>query len=153
MQDILLVEDNPDDVFFVQRAFKAHGIEDRLHIVNDGQEAIDYLSGAGRYSEREKHPLPFLMLLDLKLPLRPGLEVLEWLHEQEELQHVIVIVLTSSHLEIDIDRAYDLGAHSFLVKPPDARQLTEMIGALNEYWLKWNRPPRPPSTSAPADSS
>jgi CheY-like chemotaxis protein len=148
MKDILLVEDNPDDIFFVKRAFKANEITNPLHIVQDGQQAIDYLSGAGPFADREQYPLPFLILIDLKLPIRPGLEVLEWLHEQADLRHVIVVVLTSSHLDVDIERAYDLGAHSFLVKPSDSRQLTHLIGIIDQYWLKWNYPPPRPGRPA-----
>jgi CheY-like chemotaxis protein len=144
METVLLVEDNPDDIFFVKRAFKANRIAHPLQVVEDGQAAIDYLSGAGEFADRDEHPLPFLILLDLKLPQRPGLEVLEWMRGRPELNHLIVVVLTSSHLDVDITRAYELGAHSFLVKPPDARELTEMIGMVDKYWLQMNRPPPPP---------
>lgn len=138
---ILQVEDDPNDVFFMERAFKAAGITHPLRVVRDGQAAIDYLSGAGEFSDRAQWPLPCLILLDLKLPLRDGFEVLAWIRQQPQLQLIPVIVLTSSAREADVDQACLLGANSFLVKPSDLKERAELARALNEYWLRHNRMP------------
>jgi CheY-like chemotaxis protein len=132
---ILLAEDNPDDVFFMQRAAKACGIVEPLRVAPDGQAAIDYLEGTGEYSNRDKYPLPFLILLDLKMPHRSGLEVLEWIRQQPQLQTMLVLILTTSREESDVQRAYRLGVNSFLVKPPNAAQLTELMRLVKAYWL------------------
>ena len=95
-QPVLLVEDDDNDVLFVQRAFKHAGILNRLEVVRDGDQAVDYLSGKGEYADRDKHPLPVFVLLDLKMPRRSGLEVLEWVKEREGLRRIPIVVLTSS---------------------------------------------------------
>jgi CheY-like chemotaxis protein len=141
MQHILLVEDNENDVFFARRAFKSAGVENPLHVAETGQEAIDYLSGTGKYADRSAYPIPALVLLDLKLPHVPGLDVLKWIQEQPALKRLIVIALTSSHLDVDIERAYELGANAFLVKPSNVELLTGMARAIDGFWLKLNRPP------------
>src|SRR5688572_11336740 len=119
---ILLVEDNEDDSFFMQQAKTKAGIQNPMQVVDDGQKALDYLRGVGKYSDRQQYPLPFLLLLDLKLPLVPGLRVLSWLREQPEFETMLVVILTSSKEDRDIDRAYRLGANSYLVKPPNANK-------------------------------
>jgi CheY-like chemotaxis protein len=136
---ILLVEDNEDDAFLMQRALKAAGIANPLFIVEDGQQAIDYLSGTGAFAERSKHPLPAIVLLDLKLPMKGGLEVLEWIRKQPELENVVVVVLTSSSEPSDLKRAYHLGANSYVTKPPTSGQLTDLAKAFKWYWLEFNR--------------
>jgi CheY-like chemotaxis protein len=135
---ILLVEDNEDDVFLMKRALKAAGIINPLHIVEDGQQAIDYLSGTGAYSDRQVHPLPVVVFLDLKLPMKRGLDVLSWIREQTELQNLVVVVLTSSNEPSDLKEAYRLGANSYVVKPPTATQLVELAKAFKWYWLEFN---------------
>ena len=132
---ILLAEDNSDDVFFMQRAAKASGITQPLHVAPHGQAVIDYLEGAGEYADREKFPLPFLLFLDLKMPHRSGLEVLQWIRQQPQFQTLLVLILTTSREETDVQRAYRLGANSYLVKPPNASQLTELIRLVKAYWL------------------
>src|SRR5689334_17822889 len=132
---LLLVEDNDDDVMLMQLALKQAGIRHPLHVVDDGQQAIDYLSGTGQYKDREKHPLPAVIFLDLKLPLKTGHEVLAWIRQQPDLGEIIVIVLTSSNLSTDLQDAYHRGANSYVVKPPSADQLTEMAKAFKWYWL------------------
>src|SRR6476660_732111 len=116
---ILLVEDDPNDVFFFERAAKKAGIGVPVHTVRDGQEAVNYLTGEGVYADREVHPFPVLMVLDLNLPQRHGLEVLRWLRNCKTCRTLLVIVLTSSRSELDIHEAYELGANSYLVKPSD----------------------------------
>jgi CheY-like chemotaxis protein len=136
---ILLVEDNEDDIFLMKRALKNAGIINALHVVEDGQQAIDYLSGAGEYSDRGAHPLPALVFLDLKLPIKRGLEVLAWIKDQPELETLVVIVLTSSNEPPDVKEAYRLGANSYIVKPPTASQLLDLAKAFKWYWLEYNR--------------
>ncbi len=135
---ILLVEDNEDDIFFMQRAVKNAQIGNPLQVVTDGQQAIDYLQGAGNFSDRIQHPLPCFVLLDLKLPHKSGHEVLQWIREQSLFKNLVVIVLTTSRETRDLEKAYELGANAFLVKPPGASQLMEMIVALKQFWLVHN---------------
>src|SRR5690242_11058819 len=116
---ILLVEDRDDDVVLAEQALKRACVTNPVRIVKDGNEAIAYLSGQGRYSSRTDHPLPALILLDLKLPGTDGFEVLKWIREQPETRTIPVVVLTSSEQMRDVNRAYALGANSFLVKPLD----------------------------------
>jgi CheY-like chemotaxis protein len=139
--DILLVEDDPNDVLLIRRAFSRAKLLSSLHIVNDGDSAIDYLAGANQYGDRDLYPLPALILLDLKLPRRSGLEVLEWLKQQPELRRLPVVVLTSSRENIDVNRAYDLNANSYLVKPVAPDSLLEMVKMLDLYWLMLNEKP------------
>jgi len=135
LETILLVEDNPDDVLLIKRAFKKAGLSHSLKIATHGEEAVDYLAGEGAYADRDKHPFPALMLLDLQLPRRSGHEVLAWLREQEGLRRLPVVVLTSSREPDDINRAYDLGANSYLVKPVSFDTLLDMVQVLERYWL------------------
>ena len=135
---ILLVEDNPDDVFFVKHAMNRAGMNIRVQVAKDGQQAIDYLRGIGEYRDRVNCPLPCLVLLDLKLPLVMGLEVLKWIREQPGLNGVAVLILTSSALKKDITTAYSLGANSFFVKPTSPQLLTEMLKSIKKYWLELN---------------
>ena len=138
---VLLVEDEENDVFFMKYAFKEVGVLNPLHVAVDGQEAMDYLSGNGRYADRERFPLPCLTLLDLKLPRVMGLEVLKWMREQPALKTLIVIILTSSRLGPDIERAYQLGANAYLVKPSSPPELRETARRIKEFWLELNRGP------------
>ncbi len=123
----------------MERALEGARIANPLLVVEDGQEAVDYLSGAGKFNDRLRYPIPAIVFLDLKLPLRMGLEVLSWLRQQPELQNLVVIVLTSSNEPSDLNRAYALGANSYIVKPPSASQLLEMAKAFKWYWLEFNQ--------------
>jgi CheY-like chemotaxis protein len=136
---ILLVEDNEDDVFLMKRALKAATITNPLIVVEDGQQALDYLAGSGTYSDREANPFPAVVFLDLKLPMKSGLEVLEWIRKQAHFEQLVVLVLTSSSEPSDLKRAYSLGANSYLVKPPTADQLLDLAKAFKWYWLEYNR--------------
>lgn len=136
---LLLVEDNEDDAFFMRRALTRAGITHRLHHVGDGREAIAYLAGEGRYADRTAHPLPTIMFLDLNLPYKTGLQVLEWVRQQPQLSRLIVIALTSSSESVDLKRAYQLGANSYVVKPPSAERLIEIAKAFKVWWLDINR--------------
>ena len=138
---ILLVEDERNDVFFLEYAFATAGIVNPLQVVEDGEEAIEYLAGAGKYGNRDKYPLPCLVLLDLKLPRRSGLDVLRWIQEHPSLQSLIVLVLSSSREATDVDQAYQLGARSYLVKPLSLGERLELARSIKHYWLKLNVPP------------
>jgi CheY-like chemotaxis protein len=142
VQPILLVEDDPDDALLAERAFRRTNVANPLRVVADGDEAVAYLAGEGRFADREANPLPVLVLLDLKLPRRSGFEVLEWLRAEPGLERLPVVVLTSSRETTDIDRAYELGANSYVVKPVDFASLMEIAHVLHIYWLIVNEPPR-----------
>lgn len=132
---ILLVEDNPDDVFFMGRAMKGAEITNHVQVAETGEQAIAYLSGEGEYSDRAKFPLPCLVLLDLKLPGKTGLEALEWLRSHEQFENLIVLVLTTSREPRDISEAYRLGANAYLVKPTSPSQLVTMMKAVKDFWI------------------
>jgi CheY-like chemotaxis protein len=132
---ILLVEDDNNDVFFLERAFKQAQIVNPLHRVRDGEEAIAYLSGEEGFEDRSKHPLPHLMLLDLKMPRKNGFEVIEWVREQPGLRRLPIVVMTSSKEDPDVNRAYELGANTYLVKPVKFEGLVEMVRTLHLFWL------------------
>ena len=139
---ILVVEDNPTDVMLIRRAFEKSKLANPVHVVGDGDAAVEYLSGEGTYADRERFPLPILMLLDLKLPKRSGLEVLQWLRMQETLKRIPVVVLTSSQQDRDVNAAYDIGVNSYLVKPVEFDGLLQMLKTVNMYWLMLNERPR-----------
>jgi two-component system response regulator len=137
---ILLVEDDPNDVFFLQQAMQKAGVLNPIQLASDGQEAIDYFKGTGNFANREEFPLPYLVLLDLKLPQVMGLDVLKWIRQQPE-GAPIVVVLSASREEADIATAYRLGANGYLVKPADVSQLTDMAKSIKDFWLTQNTPP------------
>lgn len=137
---ILLVEDEENDAFFMKWAMKRAGVENPIHLASDGREALDYFRGAGRFANREEFPLPYLVLLDLKLPYVMGLDVLKWIRRQSELAPV-VIILSSSTAETDIAAAYRLGANEYLVKPSEANKLVDMAQAIKDTWLRHDTPP------------
>lgn len=139
---ILLVEDNPKDVFLIRRAFRKAAIVTPLQVVGDGDAAVLYLSGQEPYTERHTYPLPVLVLLDLKLPRRGGTEVLRWIREQPELKRLPVVVLTSSQENADLNQAYDLGANAYMVKPTTFDDLTNIIETLNLHWIVYNEKPQ-----------
>jgi CheY-like chemotaxis protein len=138
---ILLVEDDADDVALITRAFRRANLANPVKVARDGEEAVEYLSGAGPFADRNSSPLPVLILLDLKVPRRTGHEVLEWIKAQDGLRRIPVAVLTSSRERRDVDRAYDLGANAYLVKPVDFEELLRMVRSLHLFWLMLNEPP------------
>ena len=139
---VLLADDDPNDVFLLQRAFQKTNIANPLRVVRDGEEAMAYLSGQNQYADRQHHPLPVLLLLDLKMPRKSGFEVLRWLRQQSGLKRLPVVVLTSSNQNPDINKAFDLGANSYIVKPGGFDSLVEMVKNLNLYWLILNEKPQ-----------
>ena len=138
---VLYVEDDADDAFFMQRAFITAELLNPLHIVYDGQSAIDYLAGQKRYTNRAVYPLPCLLLLDLYLPLRSGFDVLSWTRAREEFRQLPIVVLTAFDDSYYTQRAYDLGANAYLVKPPNADKLEQMARNIDRFWLKKNQEP------------
>jgi CheY-like chemotaxis protein len=140
-EHILLAKDNETDALLVRRAMNIAGIKAKLQIVRDGQEAVDYLAGTNSYSDRQLHPFPKLMLLDLDMPRLNGFEVLKIVRGDLHFTRLPVIVLTSSENPSDIRRAYDLGATSYFRKPNNIEGLDEMIHVLHAYWLKFNHFP------------
>jgi CheY-like chemotaxis protein len=140
---ILLVEDSIDDVTFVRRAFQKANVPANIVTVPDGDEAVQYLSGLGRYSDRQEWPLPAVMLVDVKLPRKSGHDFLAWLEEQGDavLRRIPVVMLTSSRRQADINLAYDRGANSYLVKPVALNDLVELCETFGKYWLRWNEFP------------
>jgi CheY-like chemotaxis protein len=138
---ILLVEDDANDVFLIRRAFEKAQIGNPIQAVEHGDEAVAYLAGEGPYQDRARYPLPVVMLLDLKLPRRSGHEVLAWMREHQGLKRLPVVVLTSSRDSADVNRAYDLGANSYLIKPVSFDHLLGMVKSVEEYWLTLNEPP------------
>ncbi|HXU78956.1 MAG TPA: response regulator [Methylomirabilota bacterium] len=138
---ILLVEDREDDVVIIRRAFSKGNILNPLFVVRNGDDAIAYLSGQEKYSNRQEYPLPDLILLDLKMPGKDGFDVLRWLRKQPGLNTLRVVVLTSSEELKDVNLAYQLGANSFLVKPVDFENFVKVGQALRGYWLWLNKPP------------
>jgi CheY-like chemotaxis protein len=131
---ILLAEDREDDIILIQRAFKKSGFDIPLKIVRDGDEAIRYFSGSGEYTDRNLHPLPSLFLLDLKMPLKDGFEVLRWIKQEPELKDIPVIVLTLSNRIRDVNQAYALGAYSFLIKSTDFEDAAAFSQSLAYFW-------------------
>ena len=138
---VLVAEDDPGDVFLLQRAFSLAGTPIALHFVRDGQEVIDYLCGESQYADRKSFPLPDLLLLDLKMPRMNGFDVLQWLRDQPGLKRLLVTVFTSSDQPQDVNRAYDLGANSYLLKPHNSEFLCEVVKQVEKYWLELNLSP------------
>ncbi len=137
-QTILLVEDNEDDAFFMQQALRDAGIANPVKWLEDGQAAVDFLGGAGDPADPDGGP-PMVVFLDLKLPFKSGHDVLQWIRRQPQLEKLVVIVLTSSSEPVDIKRSYQLGANSYVVKPPTAEQLIDLANAFKLWWLRQNR--------------
>ena len=146
---ILLVEDDDNDILLIQRAFQKAGLRHMLKVVRGGEQAVAYLSGNGAYSNRERFPAPFMVLLDLKMPGTDGFDVLQWIRAEPAGKRLLVVVLTSSNLQADVDRAYDLGANSYLVKPVEFSQMLNLLQRFEVYWTEINRTPSAPGAAQP----
>ncbi|PDW00833.1 response regulator [Candidatus Viridilinea mediisalina] len=140
--EILLVEDNPNDIRLTLHAFKRQNIINQIHVVRDGAEALDFLFGTGDYAGRQLEHGPRVILLDLKLPLVDGLEVLRRIKHDPRTRSIPVVVLTSSAEERDVVSSYELGVNSYIVKPVDFEQFTEVARSLGMYWLLLNYSPQ-----------
>lgn len=140
-QPILLADDSEADRSLFQAAFDAIPRAHPLRMVEDGVRAIEYLAGEGPYGDRKKNPLPGLVILDVKMPLKNGFETLEWIRAKERFAAIPVVMMTSSDHPEEIEAAYKKGANAFLVKPPTFRELGELVRALEGFWLRFNRLP------------
>lgn len=140
---ILLVEDNPSDIDLTKRAFVQGRIGNELVVAEDGREALDYLFGIGKFAGRDKTIMPALILLDLKLPVIDGLEVLRQIRGTDLTRRLPVVVLTSSQEEHDLAQSYDLGVNSYIRKPVNFTQFVDSVKHLGLYWLVLNEPPPP----------
>jgi CheY-like chemotaxis protein len=142
---ILYVEDDSNDILLFQHALqKAESVSTcNLQVIRDTEEAIAYLTGSDKFSDREQFPLPTLALLDLKMPRVNGFELLTWIRRDAKSRRLPVVVLSSSNHALDVKRAYDTGANSYLVKPTDFTALVELVRSIKEYWLELNHPPEP----------
>jgi CheY-like chemotaxis protein len=138
---ILLVEDDASQALLVERVLSKARLANRLLKVRNGDEAIAYLGGRGQYDDRSRHPLPALVLLDVHLPGKSGLEILTWLRERRSLDHIPVVMLSGSAESEDIDRAFELGAASYLVKPVAFDALLDTVGGLGLSWAILGRSP------------
>ncbi len=138
---ILLVEDNPDDVALTLRAFNKNNILNNVIVASDGREALDYLYGTGAYQGRDVNVQPNLILLDLKLPKIDGLTVLRQIRGDERTKRQPVVILSTSKEDKDLIASYELGVNSYIVKPVDFRQFTDVVRQLGLYWLVLNAPP------------
>ena len=136
---ILLVEDNPDDEILTLRALKKANVANRIEVVRDGAEALDFVFGAGNYAGRDTSDMPQLILLDLKLPKVSGLQVLERIRSDERTKRIPVVILTSSTEEIDIKSGYDLHVNSFVSKPVNFQEFSDVVQRLGLYWLLVNQ--------------
>ena len=141
VHSILVVEDSADDLALIRRAFQRGRIVNPVHVVSDGEEAISYLAGENQYADRARHPLPAMVLLDLRLPRKSGFEVLKWIRGHVDLSRLPVVILTTSHADADVNRAYELGANSYLVKPVSSDSLLQLVHALDFGWMRFTTPP------------
>lgn len=138
---ILLVEDDPGDARLLQRAFDKSGARFDVKRLTNGDDVVAYLDGLEPYTDRTVNPIPNLVLLDIKLPRRSGLEVLEWLRARaDNLRRLPVVILTSSRHAVDVNRAYELGANSYIAKPDTPAELNDLIGCFQTYWSNNEEP-------------
>jgi CheY-like chemotaxis protein len=131
---VLLVEDDINDIFLVKRAFKMAHLENPLQVVTDGEEAMHYLSGHGKYEDRHVYPVPKLIVMDIKMPRMSGFDVLEWIKHDGKLRRIPVVIVSSSDRPEDIDRAYELGANAYMVKPVNYRAVERLFESITHYW-------------------
>lgn len=139
---VLLIEDDPADVRLIQRAFRKLDLSFPMFRLTNGDDAVAYLNGDAPYENRTAYPMPNILLLDIKLPRRSGFEVLEWVRRQRSnLRRLPVVMLTSSRHAADVNRAYDLGANSYLAKPESPSDLDDLVSGFESYWLSLNESP------------
>lgn len=138
---ILLVEDDKSDIDLALRAFRKINISSRIDVVEDGQEALDYIFCKNQYADRDPNKLPDIVLLDLKLPIIDGIDVLKAIRSNPITKKIIVVILTSSNQEKDLVNGYNLGVNSYLIKPVDFRDFMDLLQQINNYWLTLNKTP------------
>jgi CheY-like chemotaxis protein len=139
--EILLVEDNQNDIELIMRSFKKHNLANRVLVVNDGEQALEYIFVTGPFSGRDIKDKPKVIILDLKLPKIDGLEVLRRIKYDERTKMIPVVILTSSKEEKDVVESYRLGVNSYIVKPVDYEKFMQSVADLGLYWLLMNQPP------------
>jgi DNA-binding response OmpR family regulator len=138
LNSVLLIEDDPNDVILIRRAFQRANFEPNLTVIEDGDTAVSHFY---QLLENDNQPLPELILLDLKLPRRSGLEVLQWLRQQPRLKRLLVVALTASRESADVNQAYEIGINSYLVKPVGFEELVNLVNLINCYWFQLNEKP------------
>ena len=151
---ILLVDDLPEDILLIRKALEKAAVLNPIYALNSGEETILYLKGGGKYSNRDEYPLPDLLLLDLKMPVMSGFEVLRWIRQEPGLSAMRVIVLTGSDHLRDVNQAYQLGANSFMVKPTDFQDFVNLARSVESYWFHHSKTPelsRDPKLAATLD--
>jgi CheY-like chemotaxis protein len=146
---ILIAEDDPNDLELLRHVVTDHGVEVDFQSAHDGEQVVNYLRGEGQFADRDVHPLPDIVVLDLKMPRMNGFEVLQWLRQEPGLTRIPAVVLSGSGLEADIEEAYRLGANTYFTKPGQLAELRKIIGALIDYWRRSQRP----TIIAPSDES
>ena len=137
---ILLVEDEENDAKLVQMAFKKNNIVNPVQWARDGLEAIAYLNGDGAYADRNQHPFPEVLILDLKMPRMGGLELLTWIREHPEFRVIPTIIMTSSRQHSEIEKAYNLGANTYMIKPSSFEELAKNVKLIHDYWAASIKP-------------
>jgi CheY-like chemotaxis protein len=142
LRTILLVEDESADAALLIRGFKKAKVLNPIVHLTNGDDVLRYLAGVGEYADRRKHPLPALILLDLKMPGMTGIQILQWMRVQGEIKRIPVVVLTGDANPNTVDAAYDLGANSYLVKPGNAEEIAHMVQGIQRYWVSLNEPPQ-----------
>lgn len=142
--DLLLIEDTPSDVALTLHAFRKHRLADHVQVLRDGAEALEFIFCTGAYAERDMTDMPKVILLDLKLPLVSGLEVLRQIRADSRTQCIPVVMLTSSREDRDILESYQLGANSYIVKPVDFEPFSDAMRMIGTYWLLLNQLPLRP---------
>ncbi|MDB6029478.1 MAG: response regulator [Verrucomicrobiales bacterium] len=140
---VLLAEDEANDRYMVERAMRKHSIDIDLRMVSDGEEAVQYLSAKGEFSDRKLNPLPRLIVLDIKMPRRSGLEVLEWIRQDAVCKLIPVVIMSSSELPADVNRAYGLGVNAYLVKPAAFTGLVELFNSATDLFIHKAAHPQP----------
>ena len=144
---ILIAEDDENDRLLLQRAIAKTGARHEVHLVNDGQEAIEYLQAAGKFEDRGQYPFPNFMILDVKMPRLSGFEVLEWLQRHEECSVIPALILTSSAREEDIKQSYQLSANAYFTKPNNMDELVRLLTSIFDFWY-YAHVPHPPLQEA-----
>jgi CheY-like chemotaxis protein len=149
---ILLVEDNPGDVYHVSRAFKDAGLTHPLHVVAEGAEAIAYLSGTGHYADRRRYPMPHLVIAELNTPSINGFELIQWMRADRGSRLIPLIVLSCSMLPADVSRAYALGANAYMVKPAEPAAIERLFRTIAEFW-EAGQAPQPQWVARPSTAT
>jgi len=137
---ILAAEDDPNDLELLRHVVAETGVEVNFQSADDGEQLVNYLRGEGEFADRDAHPVPDIVVLDLKMPRMNGFEVLQWLRQEPGLTRIPAVVLSGSGLESDIEEAYRLGANTYFTKPGQLAELRKIIGSLIDYWRRSQRP-------------